>query len=108
MLLLLSSSEVRKAKVYSVPVPLFFLFQDVSHLFRFAGRHQLSYDSFTDFVVLEGWWLECRCYYIFSILFVLVHPLDFLVHLDSLYDKKQIKMAMGDSLLDSLKESKKF
>ena len=24
------------------------------------------------------------------------------------YDKKQIKMAMGDSLLDSLKESKKF
>ena len=43
-----------------------------------------------------------------SILFVLVHPFDLLIHLDSLYDKKQIKMAMGDSLLDSLKESKKF
>ena len=33
--------------------------------------------------------------YIFSILFVLVHPLDLLVHLDSLYDKKQLKNSNG-------------
>ena len=28
-----------RQKFQSAPVPLFFLFQDVSHPFRFAGRH---------------------------------------------------------------------
>ena len=51
----------RKAKVSERTGASLFPFQDVSYPFRFAGRHQRSYDVFTDYVVLEGWWLECRC-----------------------------------------------